>query len=658
MILDVSGNPPLNIWRTQEVPQVQITFPDGSVKAFDNGITGYDVAMSLSPRLAKEAIAVKVNGDVKDLNATISNDAPVEVLTFDHPEGRTVFWHSSSHIMAQAVLELFPKAKLAIGPPIDEGWYYDFEMEKPFSPEDIERIEKKMAEIIKEDAPFHCETKKRQEAIDYYKNKRASYKVELLEDITDDEVTFYYDSRFEDLCRGPHIPRTGIIKAFKLISSSGAYWRGDENRQMLQRIYGVSYPKKSMLDEYLARMEEAKKRDHRILGKQLELYTISEDVGAGLVLWLPDGARIRNEIENFWREEHYKYGYKLVYSPHIANLDLWHRSGHTDFYNEDMYGTIGVDEKEYQLKPMNCPFHIAMYKSRLWSYRDLPLRWAELGTVYRYERPGVLHGLMRVRGFTQDDAHHFVVQEKMEEELTWLTDFCLHILRSFGFSNYDIYLSTRPEKAIGEVADWNRAEKGLRNVLENLGLSYQVDEGGGAFYGPKIDIKIKDALNRSWQCSTIQFDFSLPERFDLYYIDSDGQHKRPYMIHRALLGSIERFFGVLIEHYAGNFPLWLAPVQVRVLPITDDSNEYGRKVVDILKENDIRAVLDDRSEKVGAKIRDAELHKVPYMFVVGAREAEASRISIRKHGAGDQGVKDIEEALALLKDEIKSKGLS
>jgi len=640
------------------VSQVQVTLPDGSVKAFDNGITGYDVAMSLSPRLAKEAIAVKVNGTVKDLNATIPNDAPVEILTFEHPEGRSVFWHSSSHIMAQAVLELFPNAKLAIGPPIDEGWYYDFDVEKPFAPEDIEKIEKKMAEIIKEDAHFRCETKKRREAIDYYKNKEASYKVELLEDLADDDVTFYYHSRFEDLCRGPHIPRTGIIKAFKLISSSGAYWRGDENRQMLQRIYGVSYPKKSMLDDYLTRLEEAKKRDHRVLGKQLELYTISEDVGAGLVLWLPDGARIRNEIENFWREEHYKFGYKLVYSPHIANLDLWHRSGHTDFYNEDMYGTIKVDEKEYQLKPMNCPFHIAMYKSRLWSYRDLPLRWAELGTVYRYERPGVLHGLMRVRGFTQDDAHHFVVQEKMEEELIWLMDFCLHMLRSFGFSNYDIYLSTRPEKAIGEVADWDRAEKGLRNVLENSGLSYQVDEGGGAFYGPKIDIKIKDALNRSWQCSTIQFDFSLPERFDLYYIDSDGQQKRPYMIHRALLGSIERFFGVLIEHYAGNFPLWLAPVQVRVLPITDELNEYGRKVVDKLKEKDIRAVLDDRSEKVGAKIRDAEIHKVPYMFVVGTREAEANRVSIRKHGAGDQGAKDIKEALDILKDEIKSKGLS
>ncbi|PWB71588.1 threonine--tRNA ligase [candidate division GN15 bacterium] len=638
--------------------QVQITFPDGSARPFPSGVTGMQVAESISPRLAKEAIAVKVNGVVRDLNLPVTNDASIELLTFDAPQGKEVFWHSSSHIMAQAVQELFPGVKLAIGPPIEEGWYYDFEVPEPFSPEDLERIEKKMAEIVAEDAPFRCEVKKRADSISYYKGKGATYKVELLEGIEDDTVTFYYDSRFEDLCRGPHIPRTGIVKAFKLTSTSGAYWRGDETKARLQRIYGISFPKASMLDEYLKRLEEAKKRDHRLLGKQLELYHISEEVGPGLVLWLPRGARVRNEIENFWREEHLKFGYDLVYSPHIANLDLWHRSGHTGFYAENMYSPMDVDERKYQIKPMNCPFHIQMYRSRLWSYRDLPLRWAELGTVYRYERAGVLHGLMRVRGFTQDDAHHFVTPEGMEEELVWLIRFCVHILKSFGFTDYAVYLSTRPKDAIGNPEDWERAEAGLRRAMEIVGLKYQVDEGGGAFYGPKIDIGIKDALGRPWQCSTIQFDFNLPERFDLSFAASDGQHKRPLMIHRALLGSIERFFGVLVEHYAGNFPLWLAPVQVRLLPITDAVNAFASAVTEKLKAGGIRAELDARSEKIGAKIRDAELMKVPYMFVVGGREAEKDAVSVRRHGVGDLGVKSVDEAMKLLQDEIAGKGLS
>ncbi len=637
---------------------VQIKLPDGSIRDFDSGITGLEIARSISPALAKEAIAVKVNGVVRDLTAPIPEDAPVEILTFDQPEGRHVFWHSSSHIMAQAVLDLFPEAKLAIGPPIEEGWYYDFDVKKPFSPDDLKKIEERMTEIVKEDASFSCAVKNRREAIEYYRTKGNVYKAEILEEIEDDTVTLYYHSRFEDLCRGPHIPRTGLIKAFKLTATSGAYWRGDENKPMLQRIYGVSYPKKAMLDDYLRRMEEARKRDHRVLAKQLELYTISDEVGPGLVLWLPRGARIRHEIENFWREEHLKYGYELVYSPHIALLDLWHRSGHTDFYSGYMYGPMEIDQRKYQLKPMNCPFHIHMYKSRLWSYRDLPLRWAELGTVYRYEKPGVLHGLMRVRGFTQDDAHHFVAQDKMEDELVWILEFCIHILQSFGFYDYDIFLSTMPEKAIGDEASWRRAEDGLRAALQKTGLPFTVDEGEGAFYGPKIDIQIKDALKRAWQCSTIQFDFSLPERFDLHYIDQDGQRKRPFMIHRALLGSIERFFGVLIEHYAGNFPLWLAPVQVKVLPITDDFNKFGRDVVDKLNEQRLRAVLDDRSEKIGAKIRDAELHKVPYMFIVGAKEVESGAVSMRKHGVGDLGSKKLENAIDVLRAEIDSKGLT
>lgn len=638
--------------------QVQITFPDGSVRPFPSGVTGMQIAESISPRLAKEAIAAKVNGVVRDLSLPVSNDASVELLTFDKPQGKEVFWHSSSHIMAQAVQELFPGVKLAIGPPIEEGWYYDFEVERPFSPEDLDRIEKRMGEIVAEDAPFRCEVKKRSDSVDYYKAKAATYKVELLEGFEDDTVTFYYHSRFEDLCRGPHIPRTGIIKAFKLTATSGAYWRGDEKRQMLQRIYGISFPKASMLEDYLKRLEEAKKRDHRVLGKQLELYHFSDEVGPGLVLWMPRGSRIRNEIETFWRKEHLDYGYELVYSPHIAHLDLWKRSGHTDFYKENMYGPMSIDDRLYQLKPMNCPFHIQMYKSRLWSYRDLPLRWAELGTVYRYERAGVLHGLMRVRGFTQDDAHHFVSPEGMEEELVWLIKFCVHILKSFGFTDYEVYLSTRPPDAIGEISDWDKAENGLRQALEKTGLAYQVDAGGGAFYGPKIDIRIKDALGRGWQCSTIQFDFNLPERFDLTYVASDGLHKRPIMIHRALLGAIERFFGVLVEHYAGNFPLWLAPVQVRLLPITDAVNEYASGVTEKLRAAGIRAELDSRSEKIGAKIRDAELLKVPYMFVIGGREAEKNAVSVRRHGAGDVGVKSIEEATKLLLDEIRSKGLT
>jgi len=638
--------------------QLQVTLPDGSTRRYEQGVTGRDVAESISPRLAKEALAVKVDGQIKDLSAVIDTDAPVEVLTFNQTEGRQVFWHSSSHIMAQAVLELFPKAKLAIGPAIDEGWYYDFDVAEPFSPEDLMRIETKMAEIVAEDAPFSREECSREEALKQFRAAGDVYKAEIVEELEADTVSFYKHSRFTDLCRGPHIPRTGMIKAFKLTSSSGAYWRGDERRPMLQRIYGVSYPKKSMLDDYLERLEEAKKRDHRMLGRQLELFHISDEVGGGLVLWLPRGARIRNEIENFWRSEHLKAGYDLVFSPHIANLELWNRSGHTDFYKDDMYAPFEAEGRSFQLRPMNCPFHISMYRSRRWSYRDLPLRWAELGTVYRFERGGVLHGLMRVRGFTQDDAHHFVTQEGMEDELVWLLDFCVKMLKAFGFSRYDVYLSTRPEKAIGDPVDWERAENGLRAVLERAGLEYQVDEGGGAFYGPKIDIKIKDALNRSWQCSTIQFDFSLPERFDLHYIGADGQQQRPFMIHRALLGSIERFFGCLIEHYAGNFPLWLAPCQVRVLPITDDLNEHAASVVERLKARDLRAELDTRSEKIGAKIRDAELLKVPYMFVIGKREVEADSVSVRRHTVGDLGVKTVDEAAEMLVSEIETKGLN
>jgi len=638
-----------------DMSQVKIKFPDGSQKEFEQGTTGYDIAKSISPRLAKEALAVKVNGHLKDLHAPIDEDSPVEIVTFNDREGKEVFWHSSAHVMAQAVKDLFPNAKLAIGPPIDEGFYYDFDVDKPFSPEDLEKIEKRMEEIIKDKSGFQRISVSRDEAVERFKEENEDYKVEMLEEGLEGEVSIYEHSGFQDLCRGPHIPDTGKIKAYKLISSSGAYWRGDEKNKMLQRIYGVAYPKKAMLEDYLHRMEEAKKRDHRVLGKQLELFHITNDVGAGLVLWMPNGARIRHEIENYWRETHISNNYQLVYTPHIANLDLWHQSGHTDFYREDMYEPMNIDEQKYQIKPMNCPFHIAMYKSRRWSYRDLPMRWAELGTVYRYEMAGVLHGLMRVRGFTQDDAHHFVTEEGMEEELIWLVDFCLRFLKPFGFKKYEIYLSTRPEKAIGDDSDWEKAQDGLHRALKELNIDYEVDEGGGAFYGPKIDIYVNDALGRGWQCSTIQFDFNLPNRFDLTYTDSDGQMKKPFMIHRALLGSIERFFGVLIEHYAGKFPLWLAPVQVKILPITDDQLEYCEQIHKRLVENGIRAELDSRSEKIGHKIRESELQKIPYMFIIGDKERQNGSVSVRLQGEGDYGSMKVDEIIDILKKEIEIK---
>ncbi len=653
--------------QTSSAKTIEITLPDGSVRAVAAGSTGFDIAKSISPRLAKEALVVRVDGELRDLSRPIDSDVALEILTFKDDAGKEVFWHSTSHLMAQAVREVFPDVKLAIGPPIAEGFYYDFESEKPFSPEDLELIEKAMGKIVAEKAQYTREEMTRQEVIDWYESAGETYKLDLMENtILDDVVSVYTQSSFKDLCRGPHIPNTGLVKAYKLTSSSGAYWRGDEKNTMLQRIYGVSYPKKNMLEEFVTRMEEAKKRDHRTLGKRLELFTMSEDVGPGLVLWLPRGAVVRNEMENFWREEHLKNDYDLVFSPHVAHLELWDKSGHTDFYREGMFPVMDMDNQNYQLKPMNCPFHIMMYKAKRHSYRELPLRWAELGTVYRYERPGVLHGLMRVRGFTQDDAHHFVTPESMEGELVWIIDFCLHILRSFGFVDFEVCLSTKPEKAIGDDSDWEAAENGLRKALDLSGLPYSVDEGGGAFYGPKIDLNIKDAIGRKWQCSTIQFDFSLPERFNLTYVDSDGEQKRPMMIHRALLGSIERFFGVLLEHFGGDFPLWLAPEQAKVLPITDKVNDFAATVVKRLKAAGIRCSLDDRSEKIGHKIREAELAKVPYMLIVGGREAENDEVSVRHRGpdrgsgpeGGDLGAVSVDELVKKLVSEIESKGLN
>jgi len=512
-----------------------------------------------------------------------------------------------------------------------------------------------MAKIIKQNKPFIRKVLPKAEAKQLFKDMEQPYKVELLDDIPDESVTVYEEGDFIDLCRGTHVPSTGSIKAFKLLSIAGAYWRGDEKNKMLQRIYGTAFDKEKDLKDYLVFLDEVKKRDHRRLGKELDLFSISDDIGPGLILWHPNGALIRKTMEDFWRDEHYKAGYNLLYSPHIAKLNLWQKSGHLDFYRENMYSPMEIEGIEYELKPMNCPFHISVYKSSLKSYRDLPVRYAELGTVYRYERSGVLHGLLRVRGFTQDDAHIFCMEEQIEGEILNILDFTLFILRTFGFDSYDIYLSTRPEKYVGSLENWERATNALKQALEKKGLSYQVDPGEGVFYGPKIDIKIKDSLNRSWQCSTIQVDFNNPERFDVSYRGNDGKDHRSIMIHRALMGSLERFFGVLVEHYAGVFPLWLAPVQIAILTIAERHSDYALKVADMLKANGIRIETNLDNEKIGHKIREATIRKVPYLVIIGDKESAENKLTIRKRNGENIGPFEIEELVRMLKSEIDSK---
>ncbi len=552
--------------------------------------------------------------------------------------------HSAAHVMAQAVLEMFPEAKIAIGPPIENGFYYDFDLPRPLTPEDLEKIEERMREIIKGKHPFIRREVTPEEARQIFKDQ--PYKLELIDDIlsrgTDEygnplpegeqpTLTTYKHDTFEDLCRGPHVEHTGQIpvNAFKLLNVAGAYWRGDENRPMLQRIYGTAWKTPKELRQYLNWLEEVKKRDHRRLGKELDLFSTHPDVGAGLILWHPKAGFIRHMMESFAKEEHLKNGYVFVYTPHIGKSILWERSGHLDFYKENMYAPMDIDGQDYYVKPMNCPFHIMIYKSRIRSYRELPIRMAEWGTVYRYERAGVLHGLMRVRGFTQDDAHIFCRPDQMPEEIDKVLQFTLHILRSFGFEDFQAYLSTKPEKAVGSDEMWRDAEAALEEALKRAELPYEIDEGGGAFYGPKIDLKLKDALGRTWQCSTIQFDFNLPERFDLTYIGEDGKEHRPYMIHRALMGSMERFFGIMIEHYAGAFPVWLMPTQVRVIPIADRHNDYAAQVVEQLQAVGIRAEGDYSDDRMNAKIRKAQLEKIPYMLIVGDKEVEQGTVSLR-----------------------------
>src|SRR3990170_16059 len=637
---------------------IRLRLPDGSEKIYSRGISGQEVAEKIGSRLAKDALAIKIDGRLQDLNIPLENDAAVEIVTFSAKEGREVYWHSSSHLLAHAVKQLFPQARLAIGPAIDEGFYYDFDFERPFTPEDLAKIEARMGELAKANSPVKRRVLEKAEALAFFQKKGEPYKVELINELADDTISLYEQGDFADLCRGPHVASTAKIKAFKLLSVAGAYWRGDEKNKMLQRIYGVSYPAKDALDAYLARLEEIKRRDHRKLGRELDLFSLNDEVGPGLVLWHPKGAVIRNIIENFWREEHYRGGYQLVFSPHIARLDLWKQSGHWDFYRENMYSPIDIDTVQYELKPMNCGFHIMIYNSALRSYKDLPIRHAELGTVYRYERSGVLHGLMRVRGFTQDDAHIFCRPDQLEEEILRVLDFTLFILKTFGFSEYDIYLSTRPEKFVGSPENWERSTNALKAALETRKLAYEVDPGEGVFYGPKIDIKIKDVLGRSWQCSTIQVDFNNPERFNITYTGEDNKPHQPIMVHRALMGSLERFFGVLIEHYAGAFPVWLAPVQVKIATITDRQLDYAAGVRDSLLAAGIRVELDGRPEKVGFKVREAALQKVPYILVVGDKEAEQKTVAVRERGGRDLGAMQLQEFIALLSEKIRDKSIS
>jgi threonyl-tRNA synthetase len=637
--------------------KINITFPDGSIKEFENGATPFQIAESISPRLADEVLVANVNGKLVDINTPIESDAKVKLFTFKDDTGRETYWHSTSHLMAHAIQSLYPEAKFGVGPAIEGGFYYDFDINTKLTEDDLVKIEDKMMEIAKEDKPFTRQELSKQEALSFFEKVDDKYKLEIIGELDEKNeiISLYHEGSFTDLCTGPHIPSAGKIKYVKLINISGSYWRGDEKRQSLQRIYGVSFPKKKMLEDHLQLLEEAKKRDHRKLGRELGLFSIEEESGPGLIYWHPKGASVRNTVENFWREAHIENGYDLVYSPHIGKSWLWETSGHLVSFKENMFAPMSIDEQDYYIKPMNCPFHIMMYKSNLHSYRDLPLRWAELGTVYRYEKSGVLHGLLRVRGFTQDDAHIFCTIDQIEEEIIEVIRFSSYIWNSFGFENLKYYVSTKPEeKAVGKDELWDKATETLKKALQSQDLPYEIDEGGGAFYGPKIDIKVKDALNREWQMSTIQFDFNLPERFDMKYIGEDGKEHRPLMVHRALFGSIERFMGVLIEHYGGAFPTWLAPVQVVVIPVSQNFLDYATEIKTELKKHGIKVHLDSRNEKIGYKIREAETQKVPYMLIVGEKEKDSGSVSIRKHKEGDLGALNIQEFISNITNEIQN----
>ena len=635
--------------------EIAVSLQDGEIKTFPQGTVVADALKALvSGKKRKETIAVRSNGRLLELTAPLSEDTVLEPVPVSSEAGLEILRHSTAHIMALAVRELYgDQVKVAIGPAIEDGFYYDFDRDKPFSPDDFAEIEAKMAEIVAARLPFVREEMSRDEAIRFFSGLGERYKVELLQDMDVDRVSLYGHGSFVDLCRGPHVPDASWLKVFKLLRVAGSYWRGDEKREMLTRIYGTAFADKKELQQYLTRLEEARKRDHRKLGKQLGLFTIQDQIGPGLILWQPRGALLRRLLEDYWKDEHYRNGYQLLYTPHIARQDLWKTSGHLDFYSENMYTAMEIDEVLYQLKPMNCPFHIGVYNADKHSYREFPIRWCELGTVYRYERTGALHGLMRVRGFTQDDAHIFCRPDQLEEEIFNIIDLNLHVLSTFGFDQYEVYLSTRPEKSVGSDEHWEMATQALKLALEKKSLQYQLDPGEGVFYGPKIDIKIKDQLGRSWQCSTIQVDFNLPERFAMTYTGDDGGEHRPIMIHRALMGSLERFIGVLIEHYAGAFPLWLAPEQARVMNITDAQADYCDDVYARLRALGVRVEKDVRNEKLNYKIREAQLMKVPYMLIVGDREKEDGTVTVRKKDGQNLPAMTPEAFCDLVRDECR-----
>ncbi|HEX4772074.1 MAG TPA: threonine--tRNA ligase [Bryobacteraceae bacterium] len=638
-----------------------VTLPDGSTQSLPAGTRPIDVANSISPRLAADAIVARVNGELQDLTRPFEQDARVEILTTRNPEALQVYRHSTAHLLAAAVLELFPETQLGIGPPTDTGFYYDFQRETKFTPEDLERIEARMHEIQARHLPFERKLTAKEAGLEKYKDDWM--KRELIEERAGDIFSEYtLGPNFIDFCRGPHVPSTEKLKTFKLLSIAGAYWKGNEKNPQLQRIYGTAFFTKKELDEYLHRLEEAKRRDHRKLGQELDLFSIQDLAGPGLIFFHPKGGTIRRLLEDWMRDEYVKRGYSLVYTPHVARSDLWKTSGHYNFYSENMFKRMELDDAEYQLKPMNCPFHILIYRDRLRSYRDLPVRLGELGTVYRYERSGVMHGLLRVRGFTQDDAHIFCTPEQIEDEVVNCLQFAVDTLQTFGFTQYEAELSTWDGGASGKYDGtrelWELGENALKRAAERLNLSVKVSPDEAAFYGPKIDVKLVDAIGRLWQLSTVQFDFTLPRRFGLEYIAEDGKSHQPLMVHRALYGSIERFFGILIEHYAGAFPVWLSPIQAIVLPITDKQNEYALQVKRKLEAVGLRVQVDERSEKVNFKIREAQLQKIPYMLVVGAREAEAGEVSVRHRKHGDQGVRSVEEFLTEIQSLVESKAVT
>ncbi|MFZ1806446.1 MAG: threonine--tRNA ligase [Cyclobacteriaceae bacterium] len=639
---------------------VKISLPDGSAKEFPKGVKGIEIAKSISEGLARNALSIEVNGEIWDLDRSIESDADIKIFTWKDKEGKYAFWHSSAHVLAEALEALYPGVKFGIGPPIENGFYYDVDLgDQPFGDEELQAVEKKVIELARQGNTFTRRDVSKADALAYFKDKGDEYKLELIDGLEDGSITFYEQGNFTDLCRGPHVPTTGVIKAVKLLSVAGAYWRGDEKNKMLTRIYGITFPKQKELEEYLTLLEEAKKRDHRKLGRELELFAFSEKVGMGLPLWLPKGTILRERLEQFMRKAQVKAGYDPVVTPHIGSKQLYVTSGHYEKYGKDSFQPIRTpdESEEFLLKPMNCPHHCEIYKTKPRSYKDLPIRYAEFGTVYRYEQSGELHGLTRVRGFTQDDAHIFCRPDQVKEEFIKVIDLVFHVFKSLGFENYTAQVSLRDpankEKYIGEDQLWDRAEREIQEAADERKLVTVAVKGEAAFYGPKLDFMVKDALGRNWQLGTIQVDYQLPQRFELEYVGSDNQKHTPVMIHRAPFGSLERFVAILIEHCAGNFPLWLSPDQIAVLPISERFNDYAHEVIEKLKNMDIRGFADDRDEKIGRKIRDAEMKKVPFMLIVGEKEVAERKVSVRRHGAGDQGAMDLEEFATHFEQESK-----